>query len=238
MKRTTAIAISMALTVVACSDDTATPPTLAPLGPGPTAAAPTTTITTTSTTTSGASPTTTTAVTTAVTIGPSTSSVPAAGLYTPVAGPRPPDATTAIDPRWIEANGETLAGIADGVYWGTPEGVGTSSKQFVDLHLVQAFFDEACTARFGTGDDACNNDYGIVESPAGSFPAFVDARYVSVVDEATKQNYLVDGPELFALVSGRAPAATAPTDFFFVPFPFLVTVKDGTVISLEQVWVP
>lgn len=243
--RTTALGwgalVATCLVLAACSDDDSAPATLPPLVTSTTTTTvrPSATTTVRTTTTPPPRPTTTPAssTTTSPAVTSSPTSAPARA-YAPVPGPTLPEVTTAIDPGWLQADGRTLGRVADGAYWAEVTGTGTGPRQFVELRLIQAFFDDACTARFGTGDDACNNDYGILEQPSGLFPAFVDTPYVTVVDEATKESYAVGGAELYSLAAGRAPGSGAPRDFLYVPFPFLVTVEGGAVVRLEQVWVP
>jgi hypothetical protein len=232
-------AAGLVASAAGCSDSGSSSTTLAPIGPTTTTGASTTTIVTTTTartsTTVAATTTSAGATTTAAT--PTTAG--GGSTYESVAGPNLPSVTTAIDPSWIDANGETLDRVADGSYWATADGTATAPRASITLHLEQAFFHDACIQQFGSGDDACDNDYGLLEQPSGSYPAYVaDAEYVTVVDEQTKQSYLIDSTELFALVNGQAPSSPAPAPFFYVPFPFLVAIRNGAVISLEQVWVP
>lgn len=184
---------------------------------------------------------TTPAPTAAPTSPPDPTTTAPSGLYRVVTPPTPAT-TDPIDAAWVEANGETLGtDIADGVYWGvlvgTFEGAGGEGMSFA---LSQVFFGEDCTAQFGTGDDVCLNDYQELPEPSGEFPAYVDSlQYVTVADVIDNEvSYLIDGAELYRMASGRPPSAGAPEYWALAPFPYQVTVRDGRVIALEQVWLP
>ncbi len=157
--------------------------------------------------------------------------------YSFVPVPAVPDRTAAIDPAWVEDNGETLGTeVADGRYWATATGVGEGERPFVSFDLSQALFGPTCTAVLGP--DGCANDYGVVAEPHGELPAFVaDLATVTVVDER-QRNYAIDGTELRRLVAGQPPSAAAPAGYAFVAFPFLVTVDGGRIVKAEQIWVP
>lgn len=248
------VPLTALVALAACGgDDQATPPDgISVVDSTTSLAPPTTTVATsvagegTTTVPATAAPTTTAPATTVPATEPPTTPAPAdtaapSGLYRLVT---PPTAATTdpIDPAWVEASGETLGtDVADGVYWGVLvgpfEGAGGSGLSF---DLSQVFFGEDCTAQFGTGDDACLNDYGVLETPHGELPAYVDSlQYVSVADVIDNEaSYLIDGAELFRMASGNPPSAGAPEYWALAPFPYLVTVRGGTVISLEQVWLP
>ncbi len=238
------------LLLVACGgdDDTTAPDGITVVGDTTTTPAPEVETTLTPDTTTGgtgAESSTTEVPTTPAPTPPSTSApapttAPAA-LYRVV---EPPTLRTTdpIDPSWLEDNGETLGtDIADGVYWGVLvgpfEGAGGRGISF---DLYQVFVGDDCTARFGTGDDFCLNDYEVLPEPHGEFPAYVDAlQYVSVADVVDNSvSYLIDGAELYRMADGRPPSAGAPEYWALAPFPYQVTVRDSTVISLEQVWLP
>ena len=54
---------------------------------------------------------------------------------------------------------------------------------------------------------------------------------------SNRQNYAITGPELQHLVAGSDPASVAPDTYTYVPYPFLVTVRDGIVTTVHQIWV-
>jgi hypothetical protein len=219
---------------VAEETSTTSLPTETTLAPGTTTAA-----------TVDESPTTGTPSTPAPTDAPTTPPAPTTAapsdLYRVVTPPTPAT-TDPIDPAWIEDNGETLGtDIADGVYWGTIVGTFEGAEgPGISFELSQVFFGDDCTAQFGTGDDVCLNDYQELPEPRGELPAYVASlQYVTVADVIDNEiSYLIDGAELYRMASGRPPSAGAPEYWALAPFPYLVTVRDGTVISVEQVWLP
>lgn len=143
-------------------------------------------------------------------------------LYSRAQVPAVPDRTAAV-------GGE----LADGTYWATATGAGDDT---VDFTLTQAFFGPACTDELGA--DACDGDVGVKDEPALTVTVPVgDVRTVTVVD-GKQQNYGVDAAELARLVNGDAPSSEAPDGFAFEPFPFVVTVVDGKVVEIRQVWMP
>jgi hypothetical protein len=151
--------------------------------------------------------------------------------------PAVPSRTGAIDPSWVEPGGAIGTTIADGQYWGTVDGLGEGvDGRFVSLLLAQAFFAAACVEQFGQAE--CNDDYAVLGSPAGSFPAFiVDLTEVSVV-AADRQNYGVSAEQFAELLLGNA-APDVPPGFRFDPtYPVLVTVAGGRATELNQIWVP
>ena len=158
----------------------------------------------------------------------------------PAFNPQGGGSTDPIDPAWLEESGETLGtDVADGVYWaklvGPLEGVGGRG---LSLDLSQAFFGEACYAQFGTGDDACMNDYDVLSDPHGELPAWIDQLQYVTVTNLPGVSYLIDGEELFALASGEPPSAGAPDGWVLTALPYLATVSGGAVVSLDQVWLP
>ena len=158
----------------------------------------------------------------------------------PAVNPQGGGSTDPIDPAWLEESGETLGtDVADGVYWaklvGPLEGVGGRG---LSLDFSQAFFGEACYEQFGSGDDACMNDYDVLSDPHGEFPAWIDQLQYVTVTNLPGVSYLIDGEELFALASGEPPSAGAPDGWVLTALPYLATVSGGAVVSLDQVWLP
>jgi hypothetical protein len=151
--------------------------------------------------------------------------------------PAVPSRTAPIDPSWVEPGGTIGAAIADGQYWGTIDGLGDGvDGRFVSLLLTQAFFAASCVEQFGPAE--CDDDYGVLDSPSGSVPAFVvDLTEVSVVS-ADRQNYSVSAEQFGELLLGNV-SLDAPDGFRFDPtYPVLVTVADGRATELNQIWVP
>jgi len=122
----------------------------------------------------------------------------------------------------------------DGVYWAVPTGDGDDTH--IGFDVSQALFGPTCVSVLGA--DECPNDYGVVDDPHVVISASAaDLQIVSVVAD-DHQNYAIDGAELAALASGKAPAAAAPDGYEYVPFPFLLTVTNGKVTEARQIWVP
>jgi hypothetical protein len=123
--------------------------------------------------------------------------------------------------------------LVDGQYWATTVGVDGDQLVFA---VAQAFFGPACVAELGAA--ACEDEPGVLADPTVEVSiASADLDAVSVVT-ADRTNYAVTGTELASVVAGGAPAAGAPAQFAYVPYPFLVTVRAGVVIEARQIWVP
>lgn len=160
-------------------------------------------------------------------------------LYTTAAPAPVPAQTRAIDPAWVEGNGETLGtDVASGVYWATVIGVGTGAEPFVEFDLSQAFFGAACVQQFGGDVDACVNGYGVLPELHGALPALQSQLNFVTVVGGDQRNFAVTAGELIALVGGDPPAAEAPDDYQYVAFPFIVTVSGGDITSARQIWTP
>jgi hypothetical protein len=151
--------------------------------------------------------------------------------------PAVPSRTAPIDPTWVEAGGTIGTTIADGQYWGTIAGLDDGvDGRIVSLLLTQAFFAESCVEQFGQAE--CEDDYAVLDSPTGSFAAYVaDLEEVSVVS-ADRQNFSVSAAEFDELLQGNV-SPDSPATFRFDPgYPVLVTVVDGRATELNQIWVP
>lgn len=133
----------------------------------------------------------------------------------------------------VRTNGPELL---DGTYWATAAAVSGTSE--IVFHVARVRFGEDCLlwAEANLREDACLNDYGVEEYPeayAGISPAAV----VSVADPAGPgRNFSVDTAALEDLV--RGVTVGAPAGYFWVPFPFIVGVRDGEIVEAHQLWVP
>ena len=69
--------------------------------------------------------------------------------FTPVPGPDVPDVTHPVEAAWVDPASQELLSVDDGD-WATVTGVCTADggERFVTFRLAQAFFGDACTARF------------------------------------------------------------------------------------------
>jgi hypothetical protein len=144
------------------------------------------------------------------------------GLYDVAPVPAVPDHTAAV-----------LEPLADGDYWAPS--VAVEGDQLV-FTIQQAFFGPGCAQELGA--EACVDEPGVRDQPATSLSVTsADLGSVTVVT-ADRKNYAVTGTELATLVSGGHPSAKAPPTFAFAPYPYLVTVRDGAIELVHQVWVP
>ena len=148
------------------------------------------------------------------------------GLYDRAPVPFVPDRTepitTAPDP------------LTDGYYWA--ELMGSADPGVLSFELTQVFFAAACEEQFGV--DACSQGFAVVAEGARlTGVAAVDLSVVSVVAES-RQNYAITGAELGRLVAGEPPASDAPDTYEYRPYPFLVSVTDGKVAEVHQIWLP
>lgn len=133
-------------------------------------------------------------------------------------------------------DGSLLAPIVDdGDYWAEATAVG-SGVPFILFDLSQALFGQTCIDELG--DAECADEYGVIGEPHGTLTVlWDDLQSVTVVDK-NRQNYAVPGWELASLIGGNPPSRSAPTDYRYLAYPFLVTVRDGTIVDVHQIWVP
>lgn len=148
-------------------------------------------------------------------------------LYDPAPVPGVPDRTRAVDTDAAE--------LAAGQYWAeltaTDEGT-----EVLTFELTQALFADACIQQLG--EEKCTSGFGTVDEPSRSVEApIAGLRVVSVVGES-QQNFAITGEELLALAGGATPDVAAPAGFGYEPFPFLLTVRGGTIVEAHQIWVP
>lgn len=148
--------------------------------------------------------------------------------------PAVPDRTATIDPALVAGDG-SLTTVADGDYWAQAVAVG-SGAPFIMFDLSQAFFGQTCIDELG--EQQCEGEYGVLDEPHETVTVlWDDLQSVTVVAES-QQNYAVPGAELASLIGGNAPSSDAPDGYRYVPYPFLVTVRDGTIVDAHQIWVP
>ena len=149
--------------------------------------------------------------------------------------PAVPDRTTAIREQSVMVDGSLAPSMPDGDYWAEASAVG-SGRPFIMFDLSQALFGQTCFDELG--ESACANDYGVISEPHGTLSVLWDSLQSVTVVAESRQNYAVPGAELASLIGGNAPSADAPDDYSYVPFPFLVTVRDGAIVDVHQIWVP
>ena len=148
-------------------------------------------------------------------------------LYDRAPVPGVPDRTAAVDPAMSTFT-------TDGEYWA--ELSGGSVDQTLTFLLTQAFFADACVEELGI--DECPNDFGTLDEPNALIAVkMTDIGSATVVAD-NRQNFAVTGQELFILAGGQPPSEGAPDGFAYVPFPFLLTVRDGAIVKANQIWLP
>lgn len=148
-------------------------------------------------------------------------------LYDRAPVPGVPDRTNSVDPSALSP---------DGSYWAELLLPVDPSRPSFTFRVTQAFFADTCAEELGI--DECPNDFGTLDEPSlDTDAALTDLTSVTVVTD-DRANFAVTADELFSLASGAAPAAAAPEGFAFVPFPFLLTVRDGKVVQAHQIWLP
>jgi len=69
-------------------------------------------------------------------------------------------------------------------------------------------------------------------------PMFVSAGLLTVADPTTQQSYVISGDMLIGLLSDPTGAGTLVPGYVYVPFPYLLHVTGGQIVSAEQVWTP
>ena len=124
--------------------------------------------------------------------------------------------------------------LPDGQYWTTDLRPGDTPGT-LGATVVQAYFGPGCVEVLGTA--ACTPEPGIAPEPQVEItidPATVIL--VTVVDD-DRRNHSVPVAELIGLVSGAAPDPLAPEGYRFGDDPFLLTVRDGAVTEINQIWV-
>lgn len=129
------------------------------------------------------------------------------------------------------------AGTLDnGTYWAT---VGlVSGTRDVVFQVRKARFGAFCHAWAAEQGrpEGCLNDYDVEPFPT-AFVALDDDAAVTVAQpEGPGTNRSITPATLRALLAGDA--TTAPDDYTWTPFPFLVVVDDGAVLDAQQFWVP
>lgn len=169
------------------------------------------------------------------------------GDWTPVDPPQLPGATAEVQASWVE-NGRITTNLPDGFYWGVPRSTFDEDERGINFDIRQAFYGDACIARFGTAVDACNNDYQVTPEGQQLYPSYLsDLLFVSmaVVEQPGTLNMAVVPATFWSLINGGRPATidlpgddTDRASAMLVGAPFLVTVVDGKIIAAEGIWVP
>ena len=128
---------------------------------------------------------------------------------------------------------------ADGTYWGNV--VPDKDSDVLKVELSRVFMGAACWDRAEelrlTEGEACLNDYMVEDDTT---------LLISVPDTARASVARVDGPGVsyavdvarFEAMSEADNIDNAPVGTSYMPFPVVVEVRDGSVIAIDQYWVP
>lgn len=197
--------------------------------------------------------------------GPVTTGAPSASatgetVATPPTITEPPDASTTTEPvatspvaettgRYVPADDDAPPPLVDGTsdpienplpdgtYWSWEyESNGSATTEFV---LSQLFTGDACLRQFGDSDEACASDNNTLYEPSATTMmsgAVGSATVLSPDGEGGFDRFSVSPVEFSRLVAGRTPAADAPTGFSFERHPVIITVRDGEVAAVDQVF--
>jgi hypothetical protein len=132
----------------------------------------------------------------------------------------------------------------DGQYWGEMSVLHGADTPTAVATLVKLYAGDACyeyaQMTNQASEDMCTNDYGVVDYPRAIVALDKDA-FVSVVTETGSlswptESYIVSPTDLYKLVN-NVPVDSKPSQFDYVPYPFLFTVTNGKISRAEQVWV-
>jgi len=168
--------------------------------------------------------------------------------WTPVDPPQIPSITAEVNSSAVE-NGRITGNLPDGFYWGVPVNTFDEDVRGINFDIRQAFFGDACRQRFGEGDDACNNDFGVTpQNGEQLYPSFLsELLFVSmaVLESAGTENTAVIPASFWSLMNAGLPTTVAiPSESndqksaLLVNTPFLLTIVDGAIIAAEGIWVP
>jgi hypothetical protein len=164
----------------------------------------------------------------------------AAVEYKPVAAPTAPAKSAAVPANLIE-DGETLNGpLPDGVYFGTLQGFRDQPTPGISIDTTQLLTGADCEVYAKQTGQECDDDYLVKNDPEGTYIIDVTPglKITLAAVDGPGTSYAVSYDELRRINDGAPPAAGAPAGFAFTPFPFLYTVKNGAVTSVEQLWQP
>jgi hypothetical protein len=125
--------------------------------------------------------------------------------------------------------------LPDGRYWG--EVTVIHGRDTVAFVLAKARFGEFChawAAAQALGEE-CLNDYYVEESPSVvvALTGDVTVSLAEITDPSV--SYQVRPATLEALLEG---ASGLHPGYEWTPFPFLLRIESGELVSADQVWVP
>ncbi len=127
--------------------------------------------------------------------------------------------------------------LQDGNYWAEIARVQKSGD--IIFQLYKARFGATCIAwaKENGLEESCMNDYSVENAFENYFVGFSENARVSVAQQDMPgKSYRITQADLRAAMEGKVESA--PQDYEWVPFPFLVHVVNKEVVSAEQFWVP
>jgi LysM repeat protein len=144
-----------------------------------------------------------------------------------------------IGPDFGESTDPIVDPMPDGVYWSwTPSVSGDGST--IMFEVVQQFNGDECLEHFGTAPGTCSGDIEFESATAtatmrvGSGTASV--LFVNGID--VPEAFRVSTEELARLLAGQPPADDAPDEFIAdLVDAFVVTVRNGSVVAADQIWI-
>lgn len=130
----------------------------------------------------------------------------------------------------------TGGSLDDGTYWATVALASGSGD--VIFRVLKARFGATCTkwAKDNGMTDACLDDYNVESYPDAYVSIARDATVSVAKSDGPGTSYSINAKTLQSLMDGRAKGL--PTNYSWVPFPFVVTVSYGWVTNARQYWVP
>lgn len=140
------------------------------------------------------------------------------------------------EPPAVDTATDTVGGpddaVADGRYWGT---IAAGSFTFdLDVARFGATCEEWAAAR-GL-QEGCPNDYAVEDVDGPQVALADDARVSVAAPSGPGTSWWIDGATLTRIAGGDTVGV--PAGYSWTPFPFVVTVDNGSVTTAEQLWVP
>jgi len=232
-------AITLTGVLAACSsgDNARGGPVVA--GPSPATAAPTTTLISVTVAPTPTQPSPPPAAAATVAPAPPSTTVattvastrPASTEYAQVAAPAFPD-RSAPPPTGTELPDGTYYGVVAGA---APSGAAAPSVSLTIYQLLTGAPAVSAAVAAGVGLDS---DIYVPKSPSAVRQIVLDPGLAISVAQPDKPDvsYRVSPAELVRLIGGATPSPGAPPTYHYVPFPYLLTVEQGSPTRLEQLW--
>jgi len=128
--------------------------------------------------------------------------------------------------------GEPDDAVADGRYWGTI--VKDTFTFDLDIARFGATCEEWAAAR--GMQESCPNDYAVEDVDGPQVALADDARVSVAAPSGPGTSWWIDGATFTRIAGGDTVGV--PAGYSWTPFPFVVTVENGSVTTAEQLWVP